>query len=119
MPERLAVTSVAFPSGISLTFSTTKDDKGNLIPVDANLCIECHQGRESTLTMNNALAAFTDLDKADPAVKFRNVHYLAAARLCSVPRPRACTSIPARPMMAGTCMWMPTIPAPTATMPTL
>ena len=78
MPERLAVTSVAFPSGVSLTFSTTKDDKGNLIPVDANLCIECHQGRESTLTMNNALAAFTDLDKADPAVKFRNVHYLAA-----------------------------------------
>ena len=45
-PNRLAVTSVQFPSGASLTFSTKKDDKGNLIPVDANLCIECHQGRE-------------------------------------------------------------------------
>jgi hypothetical protein len=77
-PARLAVTSVPFPSGVSLTFSTTKDDKGNLVPVDANLCIECHQGRESTVTVNNSLAAFTDLDKADPTIGFRNVHYLAA-----------------------------------------
>lgn len=77
-PERLAVTNVPFPSGVSLTFSTVKDDKGNLIPVDSNLCLECHQGRESTLTMNNALAAFPDLDKVDPAIRFRNIHYLAA-----------------------------------------
>ena len=57
-PNRLAVTSVPFPSGVSLTFSTQKDANGALIPVDANLCIECHQGRESTVTVNNALAAF-------------------------------------------------------------
>lgn len=77
-PELLAVTSVPFPSGTSLTFSTKKDDKGVLQPVAANLCLECHQGRESTVTMNNALAAFTDLDKVDAAVRFRNVHYFAA-----------------------------------------
>ena len=77
-PELLAVTTVPFPSGVSLTFSTQKDDKGNLVPVNSNVCIECHQGRESTLTVNNSLAAFTDQDKPDPAVRFRNIHYLAA-----------------------------------------
>jgi hypothetical protein len=61
-----------------LTFSTQKDANGNLVPVDANLCIECHQGRESTVTMNNALAAFTAPDTPDPKIAFRNVHYLAA-----------------------------------------
>ena len=70
--------NVPFPSGVSLTFSTEKNDKGNLIPVDSNLCIECHQGRESTLTVNNALAAFTDADKPDPAIRFKNIHYFAA-----------------------------------------
>ena len=46
------VTSVPFPSGKSVTFSTEKDDKGNLKPVDANLCLECHQGRQSTAALN-------------------------------------------------------------------
>ena len=77
-PDRLAVVNVPFPSGVSLTLSTKKDDKGNLLPVDSNLCMECHQGRESTVTVNNALAAYTDLDKADPKIGFKNVHYLAA-----------------------------------------
>jgi hypothetical protein len=77
-PNRLAVTNVQFPSGATLTFSTKKDDKGNLVPVDANLCLECHQGRESTASVNMSLTAFKDLDKADPKITFRNVHYLAA-----------------------------------------
>jgi hypothetical protein len=77
-PARYAVVNVPFPSGVSLTFSTEKDDQGNLKPVDANLCLECHQGRESTVTVNNALAAFTDADKADPTIRFRNIHYFAA-----------------------------------------
>jgi hypothetical protein len=86
-PDRIAVTSVPFPNGKSLTFSTEKDDKGNLKPVDANLCLECHQGRESTVTMNNAIAAAKPKSddevvmKADgktPALSFRNVHYFAA-----------------------------------------
>jgi hypothetical protein len=76
-PNRLAVVNVPFPSGVSLTFSTEKDDKGNLKPVDANLCIECHQGRESTVTVNNYLAG-KDADKVDAKISFKNVHYFAA-----------------------------------------
>lgn len=77
-PNRYAVVNVPFPNGKTLTFSTEKDDKGNLKAVDANLCLECHQGRESTVTVNNALAAFKDLDVADKSIRFRNVHYFAA-----------------------------------------
>ncbi len=76
-PNRYAVTSVPFPSGVSLTFSTEKDADGNLKPVDSNLCIECHQGRESTVTVNNALAG-KPADTVDPAIRFKNVHYFAA-----------------------------------------
>jgi hypothetical protein len=86
-PNRYAVVSVPFPSGANLTFSTEKDDKGNLKPVDANLCLECHQGRESTVSVNAAIKAY-GADKAPDAVPttkvngqllgFKNVHYLAA-----------------------------------------
>jgi hypothetical protein len=77
-PARYAVTNVPFPNGKTLTFSTEKDADGNLVPVDANLCLECHQGRESTVTVNLALAAFTAQDTPDPAIRFRNIHYLSA-----------------------------------------
>ncbi len=76
-PNRYAVVNVPFPSGVSLTFSTEKDADGNLKPVDSNLCIECHQGRESTVTVNNALAD-KPLDTVDPKISFKNVHYFAA-----------------------------------------
>jgi len=77
-PAVYSVTAVPFPNGKSLTFSTKKDDKGNLLPVGANLCIECHQGRQSTATVNNALAAYPDLDKVEPKLSLPNVHYFAA-----------------------------------------
>jgi len=76
-PNRYAVTSVPFPSGVSLTFSTEKDADGNLVPVDSNLCIECHQGRESTVTVNNYLSG-KPADTVDPKISFKNVHYFAA-----------------------------------------
>jgi hypothetical protein len=76
-PERHASVNVTFPSGASLTFSTEKDADGNLLPVDANLCIECHQGRESTVTVNNYLGD-KPVDTPDPKISFRNVHYFAA-----------------------------------------
>jgi hypothetical protein len=76
-PNRLAVVNVPFPSGVSLTFSTEKDADGNLKPLDANLCIECHQGRESTVTVNNYLGD-KPVDTADAKISFRNVHYFAA-----------------------------------------
>ncbi len=62
-----------------MTFSTEKDANGNLVPVDANLCIECHQGRESTTSVNNAIrsAAVGD-DEASETLRFRNPHYFAA-----------------------------------------
>jgi hypothetical protein len=86
-PNRRAVVNVPFPNGKSLTFSTEKDDQGNLKPVDSNLCLECHQGRESTVTVNNAIAAAKPksddevvlrADGKTPALSFRNVHYFAA-----------------------------------------
>lgn len=76
-PNRLPVVNVPFPNGKTLTFSTEKDDKGNLKPVDSNLCIECHQGRESTVTVTNYLAG-KPADTVDPKISFRNVHYFAA-----------------------------------------
>ncbi len=76
-PDRIAVTSVPFPNGAKLTFSTEKDANGNLKPVDANLCIECHQGRESTVTVNNYLAGKA-ADTVDAKITFKNVHYFAA-----------------------------------------
>ena len=76
-PDRIAVTTVPFPNGAQLTFSTKKDDKGNLIPEDANLCIECHQGRESTVTVNSYLSG-KPADTVDAKITFKNVHYFAA-----------------------------------------
>lgn len=75
-PNRYAVTSVPFPSGASLTFST-KDADGKLIPNDSNLCIECHQGRESTSSVDAALRG-KDLDTVDDKISFKNIHYFSA-----------------------------------------
>jgi hypothetical protein len=86
-PDLRAVVNVPFPSGAVLTFSTEKDANGNLKPVPANLCIECHQGRESTASVNNAIVAANAKSddevvlKADgktPALSFKNIHYFAA-----------------------------------------
>ncbi len=72
------VTAVPFPSGKTVTFSTEKDDKGNLKPVAANLCLECHQGRASTQSVNLRLGN-ADADKVpEKGLSFINVHYFAA-----------------------------------------
>ncbi len=75
-PARYAVTNVPFPSGKTLTFST-KDADGKLIPNDSNLCIECHQGRESSSSMNAFLRG-KDLDAIDATISPKSVHYFAA-----------------------------------------
>lgn len=74
-PERYAVASVPFPSGATVGFA--KDADGKFVANDSNLCIECHQGRESTSSVNNALRG-KDLDTVDTAISFKNVHYFAA-----------------------------------------
>ena len=75
-PERYAVASVTFPSGSTVSFGG-KDADGNFVADDSNLCIECHQGRSSTPTLNKALTGKEE-DTPDPKIRFSNIHYFAA-----------------------------------------
>lgn len=75
-PERYAVASVTFPSGAVLSFGG-KDADGNFVADDSNLCIECHQGRSSTPTLNKALGD-KEADTVDAKIRFNNIHYFAA-----------------------------------------
>lgn len=81
-PARYAVTSVTFPSGKSVTFSTADAD-GKLVANDANLCLECHQGRSSKKAVDTAIAGSGAADADSPAAEgkrlsFSNIHYFAA-----------------------------------------
>jgi hypothetical protein len=75
-PNRYEVASVTFPSGAVVSLGG-KDADGNFVANESNLCMECHQGRSSTVTVNTALK-----DKApetvDPKIAFSNIHYFAA-----------------------------------------
>jgi hypothetical protein len=67
----LTKTSVIFPSGIEVM---------NL--GDEARCMECHQGRSSTVTVNNQIAELgltEDVDTVSPDLGFSNIHYYAAA----------------------------------------
>ncbi len=72
------VKGVPFPSGKTVSFSA-KDDKGAYTdPVPANLCLECHQGRASTQSVNLSLGN-AEADKTpEKGLRFQNVHYFAA-----------------------------------------
>ena len=74
--ERYSVSSVVFPSGKTVSFGG-KDADGKFLPDDSNLCISCHQGRESTTSVNNALQGKED-DTVDTSIRFKNIHYFAA-----------------------------------------
>ena len=66
---RYETAEVTFPSGAVL-------DTGSL---DSNLCINCHQGRESTVSVNAAItSAGVGDDEVSDALSFRNPHYFAA-----------------------------------------
>jgi Cytochrome c7 and related cytochrome c len=67
--KTLALTQVTFPSGVTIH---------NLGP-DAR-CMTCHQGVESTDSVNKALAGMAD-DQVEPKLDFINVHYTAAAAM--------------------------------------
>lgn len=75
-PNRYAIASVVFPSGRTVSFGD-KDADGKWIAADSNLCISCHQGRESTTSVDNALQGKEE-DTPDPTLSFKNVHYLSA-----------------------------------------
>jgi hypothetical protein len=66
---RYLVEEVEFPSGAT----------GSLPNPDANLCMLCHQGRESGATIANAIArAGVGDDEVSESLRFSNPHYFAA-----------------------------------------
>jgi hypothetical protein len=66
--ERFVIDSVKFPSGAIVTFGEG---------AESNLCIECHQGRESSVSVNSAVRGLAD-DEVSDRLRFRNPHYFAA-----------------------------------------
>lgn len=65
-----SVAEVTFPSGAKVSFG--EEDV-------SNLCITCHQGRESTVSVNSAIQrAGVGDDEISTDLTFRNVHYFAA-----------------------------------------
>jgi len=75
-PNRYEVASVTFPSGATVSFGG-QDAEGNFVSNDGNLCLECHQGRSSKVTLDKALGV-KDLDTVDEKIRFSNIHYFAA-----------------------------------------
>jgi hypothetical protein len=68
--SRYEVSEVKFPSGATLSFGEAVDD---------NLCLNCHQGRESTVSVNRVItAAEVEDDAVSEQLTFRNIHYFAA-----------------------------------------
>jgi hypothetical protein len=68
--ELRVVNEVPFPSGNVLTFGEEEP---------ANLCINCHQGRESSNSVHSHIAdAGVGDDEVSDALRFRNPHYFAA-----------------------------------------
>ena len=65
--ERHKVSKVTFASGAVV-------DSGDN---NSNLCMTCHQGRESTASVNKAIAG-KPLDTPDPKLAFVHVHYYPA-----------------------------------------
>ncbi|MBK8027087.1 MAG: hypothetical protein IPK19_38300 [Chloroflexi bacterium] len=64
------IATVTFPSGARLAFEENDE---------SNLCLACHQGRESTVSVNNAIrTAGVGDDEISERLTFRNVHYFAA-----------------------------------------
>ena len=64
--KTLRLSKVIFPSGITV----------NHLGAEAR-CMTCHQGRESTKSVNAAIAGLAD-DQITPKLDFINVHYAAA-----------------------------------------
>jgi hypothetical protein len=78
---RYAVNEVEFPSGATLTFGEA---------ADANLCLQCHQGRESTVSVNSRIGDAED-DAVTEGLSFANVHYFAAGATLHVEPYSQCT----------------------------
>jgi hypothetical protein len=66
-PALYVVEEVTFPSGEAVSFEDTT----------SNLCLECHQGRESTASVNRRIGDSADNEVAE-GLGFANIHYFAA-----------------------------------------
>lgn len=75
-PNRYAIPSVVFPSGAVVSLGG-KDADGNFVADESNLCISCHQGRTSTVTLDVTLKDKAP-DAPDKSIRFQNIHYFAA-----------------------------------------
>ena len=75
-PNRIAIPEVTMPSGLKVSFGGYDADN-KPIADDNNICISCHQGRESTTSLN-AVIGNKDADTVAKGLSFKNVHYLAA-----------------------------------------
>lgn len=82
VPARRYIASVTFPVPSTATSSQISavtimnGAKGTPDEDDSYLCMTCHQGRESTLTVNTADPPA--MPKSTFTISFRNVHYLSA-----------------------------------------
>ena len=65
---RYPIDEVVFPSGAVVSFGEGES---------SNLCINCHQGRESTVSVNEAVAGL-ESDEVSANLSFKNIHYFAA-----------------------------------------
>ncbi len=63
------VPTVRFPSGATVSFGERD--------FSANMCLNCHQGRESTVSVNNRIGDKPD-DEVNEDLRFVNIHYFAA-----------------------------------------
>ena len=75
-PNRYEVASATFPSGATVSFGG-QDDEGNFLPDDGNLCLQCHQGRSSKVTLDRSIGD-KEADTVDASIRFSNIHYFAA-----------------------------------------
>ncbi len=67
------VASVVMPSGAEVGFGDEDDPSPN------NICLHCHQGRQSTVSVNSAISrSGAGNDEVSEDLGFQNVHYFAA-----------------------------------------
>lgn len=71
--SRITAAAVPFPSGATLSLAEIDSKRG----ADSNLCLNCHQGRESTASVDK-LIADAGPDERPESLRFLNVHYFAA-----------------------------------------
>jgi hypothetical protein len=72
--ELYPVESVEFPSGATLSLAADETDETGL---KSNMCLNCHQGRSSTPTLNGVIGELGD-HEVSAGLGFQNIHYFAA-----------------------------------------